>query len=373
MRVIFRADASTQIGTGHVMRCLTLADALRERGARCGFVCREHPGHLLDLIRARGHEAHALPLSDAPPASRGGVSHDHADWLGADWGSDAQQTRAAMHGAPVDWLVVDHYALDARWEKQLGAHCNKLLVIDDLADRPHDCDLLLDQNWLGPGPDRRYVGLVPERCRMLLGPRHALLNSEYELLRVSMPERDGRIRRVLVFMGGADPGNQTSKVLEALMHPTLESLAVDVVVGVNHPDPDRVRNAVAERAATTLHQGIPSLAGLMAHADLMIGAGGSTTWERMCLGLPAIVIGIARNQLEICRALMAAGYIRFLGEMDTVTSADIITAIQAALKDRAGMQQQSLQCRHLVTGSGARDLATILVPEVLPNGATSSC
>ena len=371
MRAIFRADASTHIGIGHVMRCLTLADALRKRGARCGFMCREHSGHLMNLIRARGYEVHALPLADAPAPGQDNAPHDH--WLGADWVTDAQQTLAAMHGAPIDLLVVDHYALDARWEKQVGAHCGKLLVIDDLADRPHDCDLLLDQNWLGDCPDMRYAGLVPDRCRMFLGPQHALLTPEYVQLRASMPARDGIIRRVLVFMGGADPGNQTSKVLEALMHPALQSLAVDVVVGVNHPAPERIRKAAAERPATTLHQGIPSLAGLMAHADLMIGAGGSTAWERMCLGLPAIVIGIALNQLEICRALMAAGYIRFLGEMDTVAAADIIAAVQAGLGDRAGMQQQSLRCRRLVTGSGACDLATILVPEVLPNGAASTC
>ena len=370
---MFRADASTQIGIGHITRCLTLADALRERGARCGFVCREHPGHLLALIHARGHEAHALALSDAPPVSLGGARHDHAGWLGADWASDAQQTLAAMHGMPVDWLVVDHYALDARWEKQVGAACGKLLVIDDLADRSHDCDLLLDQNWLGDGPDMRYQGLVPDRCRMLLGPQQALLTPEYAQLRASMPERDGIIRRVLVFMGGADPSNQTSKVLEALTHPALQSLAVDVVVGVNHPAPERIRKAAAERPATTVHQGIPSLAGLMAHADLMIGAGGSTAWERMCLGLPAIVIGIALNQLEICRALMAAGYVRFLGEMDTVTAADIISAVKAGLGDRVGMQQQSLRCLSLVTGSGASDLAKILVTEVLPDGVTSPC
>ncbi len=373
MRGIFRADASTQIGTGHVMRCLTLADALRDRGARCGFVCREHPGHLLDLIRSRGHETHALPLATAFRTSGGDAAHDHADWLGADWASDVQQTLAIMHDTPVDWLVVDHYALDARWEKQIGAHCSKVLVIDDLADRPHDCDLLLDQNWLGAGPDLRYAGLVPERCRTLLGPRHALLTPEYAQLRAATPVRDGNVRRVLVFMGGADPSNQTSKVLEALMHPALQSLSLDVVVGVNHPDPRRVEQAAAERPATTFHYGIPSLAGLMAQADLMIGAGGSTAWERMCLGLPAIVIGIARNQLEISRALMAAGYIRFLGEMDTVAVADIITAVQAALNDRAGLMAQSQQCRRLVTGTGACDLATILVPELLPNGAASPC
>lgn len=363
MKIVFRADASLVIGTGHVMRCLTLADALRSRGGRCSFVCRAHPGHLLDLIRARGHEAHALPFDHEISTSRTGALHDHADWLGADWAMDAQQTQAILAGEhEVDWLVVDHYALDVRWERVLKPRSRHLMVIDDLADRPHDCDLLLDQNWVGAGSGMRYAGLVPDKCKTLLGPRYALLNPEYEQLRASMSERDGLIHRVLVFMGGADPSNQTSKALEALMHPALQSLAVDVVVGVNHPDPKQVRMSAARRPATTFHQGIPSLARLMAEADIMIGAGGSTTWERMCLGLPAIVIGIAQNQLDICRALRAAGFIRFLGEMNMVTVANIITALQAGLSDRVGMQQQSLLCRRLVTGTGARDVAAILVP-----------
>ncbi|MGO0790215.1 UDP-2,4-diacetamido-2,4,6-trideoxy-beta-L-altropyranose hydrolase [Herbaspirillum seropedicae] len=372
MQIAFRTDASTQIGTGHVMRCLTLADALAIRGAQSVFVCREHPGHLLELIRARGHQAIALPLGDMPHDAHSEIDSAHAQWLGADWASDAQQTLAALQAEHVDWLIVDHYALDARWEKQLAGHCDKLMVIDDLADRPHACDLLLDQNWLGTAPDMRYAGLLPERCRTFLGPRYALLAPEYEKLRASMPERDGSIKRILVFMGGADAGNQTVKVMQALTDPAFEDLAVDVVVGMSHPDPAPIRDAAAKRPATTLHQGLPSLAKLMANADLMIGAGGSTAWERMCLGLPAIVIGIAQNQLAISRALMAADYIRFLGEKDVVTAADITDSIAAALKDHKGNHEQSLRCRELVTGTGATDIATILIAEASYNDSSLS-
>jgi UDP-2,4-diacetamido-2,4,6-trideoxy-beta-L-altropyranose hydrolase len=372
MRVFFRVDASTEIGTGHVMRCLTLADALLKRGAHCSFLCREHLGNLVDLIRGRGHEVYALPLSAQAVAGPEQGTSGYAAWLGADWATDVQQTLAAINGRIADWLVVDHYAVDARWEKQIRTFCRNLLVIDDLADRPHDCDLLLDQNWLGSEPDLRYERLIPSHGRKLLGPQHALLSPEYAQLRALASERDGIIRRVLVFMGGADPSNQTSKVLEALAHPALSSLVVDVVIGVSHPDPAKVQKSVAGRPGTILYQGVPSLAALMVHADLMIGAGGTTTWERMCLGLPAIVIGIAQNQKDICAALMAAEYIRFLGEMGSVTASDILMAVQACQNDRTTMQNQSRLCRNLVTGNGASELAHIMVTEVQPYGVANA-
>jgi len=145
MRIAFRTDASSQIGTGHAMRCLTLADALREQDAECQFVCREHEGHLMGYIRSRGHDTHALPRTR--PSSSFESDLAHASWLGVDWQTDAAQTRQALGNAALDWLIVDHYALDRPWESALRSSCKRIMVIDDLADRQHDCDLLLDQNY----------------------------------------------------------------------------------------------------------------------------------------------------------------------------------------------------------------------------------
>jgi UDP-2,4-diacetamido-2,4,6-trideoxy-beta-L-altropyranose hydrolase len=279
MKIAFRTDASLQIGSGHVMRCLTLADVLTANGASCRFICREHPGHLLELIRQRGHEAICLPATIPSGSMEEVVAEEpklaHASWLGTDWRNDAAQTLTALQGELTEWLVIDHYALDACWEHVLRPACRKMMVIDDLADRAHDCDLLLDQNWFGDETEKRYSNWVTESCKCLLGPEYALLNPEYAQLRVLMPPRDGIVRRVLVFLGGSDPSNQTGKVLGALMRQSLEKLAVDVVLGVNHPDPKAISAQVADRPATVLYQDLPSLAGLMARADLMIGAGGS--------------------------------------------------------------------------------------------------
>lgn len=160
MRMAFRTDASSRIGTGHVMRCLTLADALREQGSECQFVCREHEGHLIGHIRSRGYKAHALPRSSANTSFESDLAH--ASWLDVDWQTDADQTQEALGSEAVDWLIVDHYALDQRWESALRSSCKRIMVIDDLADRQHDCDLLLDQNY-GSSAER-YHGLVSADC-----------------------------------------------------------------------------------------------------------------------------------------------------------------------------------------------------------------
>ncbi len=350
------------------MRCLTLADALRALGATCSFICRTHPGNLLHAIEKRGYETTALQAGeDCEAGALADGALAHAAWLGADWQTDARQTLAAIGERQAAWLVVDHYAIDARWESAVRPACHALMAIDDLADRTHDCELLLDQNWYGASTPARYDRLVPETCEKRLGPRHALLRPEYALLREWMPAHDGIVRRLLIFLGGSDPTNETAKVLDVLDHPAFDVLAADVVLGPNHPDPDGIARRVAGRPATSFHQGLPSLAGMMARADLMIGAGGSTSWERMCLGLPAIVISIADNQTPTNLALMEEGYIDFLGEMGDVTVAHIAAALKRAMANPDALQLQSRKMQQLVSGTGAGEIAATLLNRTLHN------
>lgn len=307
---------------------------------------------MIEHLRSRGFEVDAL---DAPRTGHGladEVPAGHAAWLGASWSADAEETRRHMVEARPDWLVVDHYALAADWEAALRPACRRVMVIDDLADRRHDCDVLLDSNWHADRTATRYEGLVPAAARVLLGPRYALLNPDYAKLRRSRPARDGSVRRVLVFLGGSDATDHTSTALEALAQPGLRHLAVDVVVGVNHPDPQRVAAAAAARPGTTLHRAVPSLAGLMATADLMIGGGGVTTWERMCMGLPALVISMAANQTAANQALQDAGFINFLGETAEVDSPRIVRAVERCLAEPERLRAQSARMQALVAGDG---------------------
>lgn len=313
-RIVFRVDASMAIGIGHVMRCMTLAEALRDRGADCRFVCRAHAGNLVDLIRQRGFETHALPVQRSDCSSRsaderlGGKETPHAAWLGTDWATDAAQTKVSLGETAVDWLIVDHYALDARWEKQLRSVCHRLMAIDDLADREHDCDLLLDQNLGRATAD--YAGLVPLGCTVLAGPKYALLRPEFAGLRdYSLARRaTPKLRHLLITMGGVDQANATGKVLDALRAcPLPADCRLTVVMGPHAPWLNQIRaKALHMPWMTEVLENVQDMAQLMADSDLAIGAAGSTTWERCCLGLPGVVFVLAENQIENSKALQEA-------------------------------------------------------------------
>ena len=308
MNVILRTDASLEIGTGHVMRCLTLAQALQDHGARCRFVSREHPGHMVDAVRAAGFDVLALP----EPQPNFACSEEqglYPAWLGADPATDALQTRALLPDQLVDWLVVDHYAIDARWETNMRSACHRLLVIDDLADRLHDCDMLLDQTLNRQPAD--YAELLPSGCAILTGSRYALLRPEFAAERTTSlkRKRGGQIRRLLIAMGGVDLHDVTSRVLLALVVCNLPSdIEVDVVLGWQAPWQDKVRQAARQLPfAVQVHVGIDNMARLMVECDLAIGAAGTTALERCCLGLPTIALILAPNQREGAEALKAAG------------------------------------------------------------------
>lgn len=362
MNIVFRVDASVQMGTGHAIRCLTLADELRVRGARCHFITRKQPGDLATAIESRGYQVHRLPETvTSGRADEAPAGPPHASWLKGGWEQDAKQCRAVIGNLMPYWLIVDHYGIDHRWEMALSQSCQNLMVIDDLADRKHHCNLLLDQNWHGPTTPKRYQKLIPKNTLQLLGPEYALLRPEYPILRKVIPPRDGNISRILVFMGGSDPGNETAKALRALYSPDLGHLVVDVVLGANHPDPEGITEQGKARPRINIHRNLPGLAGLMAKADLMIGAGGATTWERMCLGLPSIVISIANNQTPTNRALMEAGYINFLGESAAVSEQDIAAAIQHCVLSQEEMQSQSRLIESLVPGDGTAKTVSHLI------------
>lgn len=308
--LVFRTDASIQIGTGHVMRCLTLADELTRQGHECRFVCREHKGHLGDLISSKGYELILLP---APVESGCHVESDnsenYASWLGVPWQEDARQTIHSIEPLKVDWLVVDHYALDAEWEKKLAHAVGSIMVIDDLANRAHVCALLLDQNLGREHED--YEALVPDTCERLIGPGYALLRPEFSALRdQSLTRRKTpQLKQILVTLGGVDRDNVTGQILTALASSGLpSSTIIDVVMGKTAPHLKKVEALVVDLPfQVTVNVNVSNMAERMCRADLAIGAAGSTSWERCCLGLPSIVIVLADNQKQSSRYLSSFG------------------------------------------------------------------
>jgi UDP-2,4-diacetamido-2,4,6-trideoxy-beta-L-altropyranose hydrolase len=322
MNVVIRVDASITIGTGHVMRCLTLASALRARGSTVTFICREHEGHLCDHIEASSFAICRLP---APEQTASAFERDdYAAWLGVPQGIDADQTLGRLNkdDTPADWLVVDHYGLDAVWQNRVRNLALNVLVIDDIANRPHACQILLDQN-LNRSPEERYRSLVPQHSRFLLGPQYALLRREFTEAASERRRRSGNISRILIFFGGTDLSGETFKACRAVATEMPNDVTVDVVAGAANPRREELASFCRTDARFHYHHQIANMAELIGDADLAIGAGGTTAWERTFLGLPTITVAVAENQVDGSEALAAQGAIRYLGMRDTVTEEQI--------------------------------------------------
>ncbi|MBQ0764463.1 UDP-2,4-diacetamido-2,4,6-trideoxy-beta-L-altropyranose hydrolase [Marinobacter psychrophilus] len=351
--VVFRADASVQIGTGHLMRCLTLADELTRQGHECRFICRKHKGHLGELISGKGYELTLLPAIDSTePESASNRNTTYADWLGVPWPQDAEQTLEALMAFKADWLVVDHYALDASWEQQIAKAVGRIMVIDDLADRNHECALLLDQNLGRSLSD--YDGLVPQHCQRLIGPDYALLRPEFAKLRERSLKRRARpeLKRILISLGGVDRANVTGQVLSALGATALPwSTHLDIIMGEAAPYLDEVKQQAAQLLfKATVSVNVRDIAERMYLADLSIGAAGSTAWERCCLGLPAITVILADNQRLIGYAL-ARSESTFLVENSQIAEG-IVRRISWLLESTEERQRYSRNAAAVCDGAG---------------------
>lgn len=384
MKIAFRADASLQIGSGHVMRCLALADALRKQGAQCHFISRAHPGHLMEVIRQQGYEVNCLvvPVQQAKTAINtiARTVQDaqkykpdepaHAAWLGSTWQADSEETSTALASLKPDWLIVDHYALDQRWEEALAAYCHQLMVIDDLADRPHHCDMLLDQN-LGRQP-QDYAGLVPTRCQVLTGPDYALLRPEFAALRsYSLQRRQAKpaLRHLLITMGGVDQPNATGQVLQALKTCELSAeCRITVVMGLTAPWLKNVQELAEQMPwPTTVLVNVNDMAQRMADSDLAISAAGSTSWERCCLGLPTLMVVLADNQRGIACALDRAGAAMTLELINHKQFSEQLTGAILRLVDiQDALCKLGLAAAKVTEGSGTQLVAAQLLGKLTP-------
>lgn len=378
MKVFIRTDSSSTIGHGHVMRCVALAEELRERKASVAFLCRGHPGNLNDYIEKKGFPVHSLPVDQVWMAAKvtGNGLPAHAAWLGTHWESDAAEVEAILarerEQGCVDWLIVDHYALDAGWESRMRSYVKKIMAVDDIADRSHDCDLLLDQNIY----QDRYNGLVPERCRKLLGPKYSLLRREFQVARQNLRRRTGGINRILVFFAGADRTNETAKALMGIRHLGAGKIVIDVVVAAINLHGAQVQELMRTMPNASLYCQPENLAELMAKADLSIGASGSTTWERCCLGLPTLVAPLAENQEAACKELAELGAVFTLGSAGATRAEDYSRTLRYLIRNPALLESASRAAANLVDGQGASRCASTLEAigeAALGKGDTSSC
>ena len=354
MKVVFRVDASHAIASGHITRCLALAQSLRKRGADCTFISREVDGHLFASVIGAGFEQ--LVLAGPLELSARELSHSAGRTPAEE---AAQGTIEALAGERPEWLVVDHYGIDESWEKMLRPHVGRILVIDDLANRKHECDVLVDQNFNLLGSEQ-YSRLVSEETLLLCGPRFAMLQPEFAHQRsASKRERSTGLQAFISF-GGSDRENLTGLALEAFQLPAFKEIALDVAIGQQNPHREILAEVISKRPNSRTHYAPTSLAPLMAASDFAVGAGGTTTWERFCLDLPSVVVASAENQIPSCESLEGAGRINYVGFWTDVTVATLQTAIETVVDALESPDRVSPE--PLVDGLGSERIAEVMIP-----------
>ncbi|GKV64856.1 UDP-2,4-diacetamido-2,4,6-trideoxy-beta-L-altropyranose hydrolase [Sporosarcina sp. NCCP-2331] len=342
MKIMIRTDASIEIGTGHVMRCLTLAKQLQRHGAEVTFICRNLVGNSIAYLKSQNVGVLSLPeMKD---------STSDIEWISENWKQDAKDTASLLKqsGCKVDVLVVDHYSLDEKWEREFDQLVSSIFVIDDLANRPHKCNYLLDQNYYH-NMQERYIGLVPDECVLLLGPDYVLLRDEFIEAAKRPRIRSGKVENLLIFFGGTDPTGETIKALEAVQESEQQFKNIDVVVGASNPHKEIVEELCKATPNAQYLCQVNNMAELMMKADLAIGAGGSTIWERCILLLPSIILVTAENQKEVTKAVAEQGSIFYLGEFIEVGRKDISDSLKYVNKNTEFFKKSIENCEKLIS------------------------
>lgn len=320
MNISFRVDSSSEMGLGHLMRCLTLADELKKQNHDIVFICRELTNNLISIIK--------YPVLVLPKGINFKSDDLYLNWLGATQEQDANQTIEVI-SKNTDILIVDSYALDEIWHKKLRQHTQKIMVIDDLADRQFNCDILLNQN-LG-SQLRDYEKKVSNNCVFLLGCDYSLLRPEFKKLRKKSLEKRRKtkeIKNILVSVGGSDIKNVTYDILKQLD----AKFNVVVVLGALSPHNEMIKDYAIDKNIEVIINA-DNMAELMLNADLAIGASGSTNWERLCLGLPSLIFTVAENQIKFSRILDKLRLIKLLGHVDESKVFDVIKESILSIND----------------------------------------
>jgi UDP-2,4-diacetamido-2,4,6-trideoxy-beta-L-altropyranose hydrolase len=351
-QIVIRVDASTRMGIGHVMRCITLAKKLSENNCHITFLCKQHNGHINHFIESSGFKVIAL----SKPIRNIDNEPDEKYWLGCHFQDDAneciQKLVDDINIPRVDLLIIDHYSLDHQWQKKLSPYCKKIMVIDDLANRKHCCDILLDQTYGRIKED--YVPLIPKHCTLLLGKQYILLRDEFYHARSlaqknRLNAKQNELNNILISLGGTDPDNIAGIILSWLISMKVDysDLNVTLVANPSSSFLNELKMLTKNDPWVNIITSPPSMAKLMLNFDIAIGSSGTTAWERCCLGLPSLSIVNAENQQLVSKSLVNAGAIISLGcskKLNQKIFEDTFTRLFNNKKYYQEMVQQSFNC-----------------------------
>ena len=326
MTVFFRCDSSLEIGSGHVQRCKTIAFQFLKLGFKVEFIFSPHLDKINEKILASDFPSHYLSATNLSQIE------------------DANECGSIISksSSKPNIVFVDHYSLDSRWESQVRK-LGKLVVIDDLANRPHDCDLLIDNNF-SLNLKEKYQKLIPENTTLILGPKFSFIKSS--LIEQKNKKLSTQRDFVLVFFGGTDPDNYTGKFIDCLEKVHTQR-KYKILISKSHKYLTDFENKNDGTNYEILIQPA-NLAEIFCLASIYFGSGGTITWERMFLGLPGVVISIADNQIQIAQELAISGQQIYLGHANSINFIEAITKIEALSADKNWLELTSKKNSELV-------------------------
>jgi UDP-2,4-diacetamido-2,4,6-trideoxy-beta-L-altropyranose hydrolase len=364
---VIRADANANIGVGHAMRCLALAEWLADMDI-IPVLITKHKNELIESkLLALGGGILLLDESLCIPD----VKYKHSSWLKGTEEDDAKVSVDAIdkltqhkYGHAPLFIMVDHYSLGAPWEIILQKIA-QILVVDDLSDRAHNCNWLIDQTYGKTVDD--YCKLTPAKTKLLIGPEYGLLRKEFSAAVKSLTRgyKNSDIK-VLISLGGVDKNNDTSKILTYLsQYKTFDELSITIVTGNANPNLKKLAAFILEFSNVNLLVDVNNMAFLMNTHDLCIGAAGSTSWERCAMALPTLTVILADNQQTIADNMAAVNAIINLGLVEDLTENKLLSQFEQVCKNKSLYRLLSRNSYDLCDGLGC----SRIIKEVMHNHA----
>jgi UDP-2,4-diacetamido-2,4,6-trideoxy-beta-L-altropyranose hydrolase len=339
MKYVFRCDSSYKIGTGHLIRCLNLAKQLE---GEVHFICRTLTGNLNVLVSENQFTLHEIHSIDIEPEALV---------------EEINEITPILESLDADCIVVDHYGLGLDWETNAKEFCKRLLIIDDI-EREHIEAGILDQNYRNSIP-KKYKD---SNSTLFLGPSYCLLNKDFQSFDINT-KSNTKTNKVILFFGGSDPAAQTLRVTKLLIKSSLK-YEWNLIVGSQNKDKEEIKSLIKNKEQFIYHENIDYMCKLMSKSYFFIGAGGSTSWERVKVELPSLCISIADNQIELAKNLHNQGSCLYLGAHTELSDSDILNAVTSTLSDQEKIMKMKESCKGLSIGTRVYELINFLTKNI---------
>ena len=362
MKIGIRVDSSDLIGLGHVVRCIHLAKKLQQGGHIVFFISQRLTGSVPNLIVENGFQVYFINSGkkESIILPINGFKSEFDPWLNGRQSIDALETEKIIKKCPLDLLIVDHYSIDAEWEKYLKGIVKSIIVIDDLANRKHCCELLIDQNYVHEY-QKRYQPFVNSSCKTLLGPKYVIIGDEYLQYKNFDTEKSRVGNQLLIYFGGSDKFNFCDKAIQASLASQIPDLKIHVVVNSGRSSTATICEKYKKNSRIIIHEDLPTLAHLLKDVVCAIGAGGTTTYERCFMKVWSIVITIADNQIPVAKHMSENGYIEWLGHQSSVDINSITKCLVDRFEKLKNEPNSMLVGQKLIDGSGTSRIVNEII------------